>query len=162
MNTIDENIDFVEQIKALTVGEPDFFANSSNFVAWFFNVIDDINWVGFYLLSGDELILGPFQGKPACIRIELGRGVCGTAALERRDIIVDNVHEFPGHIACDYASNSEIVIPMIVDDVLYGVLDVDSPKFSRFDEQDLELYKKLLYHLLENSNMSKIAKYYNG
>ncbi|MCO5249834.1 MAG: GAF domain-containing protein [Candidatus Kapabacteria bacterium] len=161
MNTIDENKDFVEQIKSLTYGEPDFIANSSNFVAWFFNAFRAINWVGFYLLSGDELILGPFQGKPACIRIELGRGVCGTAALEKKAIIVDNVHEFPGHIACDYASNSEIVIPMIVDDVLYGVLDIDSPEFSRFDENDLELYQILLNVLLDNSDMSKIAKYYN-
>jgi L-methionine (R)-S-oxide reductase len=161
MNTIDENKDFVEQIKSLTFGEADFIANSSNFAAWFFNTFRAINWVGFYLLSGDELILGPFQGKPACIRIELGRGVCGTAALEKKAIIVDNVHEFPGHIACDYASNSEIVIPMIIDDVLYGVLDIDSPEFSRFDENDLELYTQLLNVLLDNSNMSKIAKYYN-
>lgn len=161
MKNLDINNDLVLQIKALTEDETDFIANAANFTALFFDSVKDINWIGFYLLSGNELILGPFQGKPACIRIELGKGVCGTAALEKKDIIVDNVHEFPGHIACDSASNSEIVIPIMFDDALFGVLDVDSPKFSRFDESDLKLYNQMLKVLIDSSDMSKIYKYYN-
>jgi GAF domain-containing protein len=156
------NNDITRNLTALVQGERDFIANASNFVALIYDSISDLNWVGFYMLTGDELILGPFQGKPACIRIELGKGVCGTSALERRAIIVDNVHEFPGHIACDAASNSEIVIPMIFEGIIYGVLDIDSPKFSRFTQTDLSLLSKLLEILLSNSDMSKIHDYYNN
>lgn len=156
------NNDIARHLTALLQGERDFIANASNFVALIYYSLSDLNWVGFYMLTGDELILGPFQGKPACIRIELGKGVCGTSALERRAIIVDNVHEFPGHIACDAASNSEIVIPMIFEGIIYGVLDIDSPKFSRFTQTDLSLLSKLLEILLSNSDMSKIHNYYNN
>jgi GAF domain-containing protein len=95
-----------------------------------------LNWAGFYLRQGDELVLGPFQGQPACVRIAIGKGVCGTAAKQRQTILVDNVHEFPGHIACDSASNSEIVVPLINRGELIGVLDLDSPSFARFDDDD--------------------------
>ena len=98
--------------------------------------LEDVNWAGFYFLKGGELVLGPFQGKPACIRIEIGKGVCGTAAVRRETVIVPNVHEYPGHFACDSASNSEIVVPLIKEGRLIGVLDLDSPKFSRFDDED--------------------------
>jgi len=98
--------------------------------------LPDINWAGFYFLRGDELVLGPFQGKPACVRIQVGKGVCGTAAAERKTLVVPDVQKFPGHIACDSASNSEIVVPLIKDNKLLGVLDIDSPTLSRFDEED--------------------------
>src|SRR5918999_1039203 len=113
---------------ALIEGETDWIANLANVAALLYHSLADVNWAGFYLLKGDELVLGPFQGLPACIRIPLGRGVCGTAAAQRKTIIVPNVHEFAGHIACDSASNSEIVVPMIRAGALLGVLDIDSPK----------------------------------
>lgn len=126
-----------QQLRALIDGEPDTIANLANAASLLFYSLPDINWVGFYLLKGDEeLVVGPFQGRPACVRIPVGRGVCGTAAAQRATLIVPNVHEFPGHIACDTASNAEIVVPLMRADRLLGVLDVDSPKFSRFDEQD--------------------------
>ncbi len=153
--------DITNQLTALLEGERNFIANASNFTALIYNTLSELNWVGFYMLAGDELVLGPFQGKTACIRIELGKGVCGTSALEKRAIIVDNVHEFPGHIACDASSNSEIVIPMIFEGTLYGVLDLDSPKFARFSHTDLKLISEFLEILLSNSDMSKIYKYYN-
>ncbi len=98
--------------------------------------LPDLNWAGFYLIKGYELVLGPFQGKPACVRIAMGKGVCGTAAAQRQTILVANVHDFPGHIACDSASNSEIVVPLVSDEQLLGVLDLDSPSFDRFDDED--------------------------
>jgi L-methionine (R)-S-oxide reductase len=124
------------QLRSLLEGERDFIANAANFSSLLYHEVPDLNWAGFYLLKGDELVLGPFQGKPACVRIAIGAGVCGTAAKERQTVIVDNVHEFPGHIACDSASNAEIVIPLTVDGRLIGVLDLDSPTFARFDEED--------------------------
>lgn len=110
----------------------------ANAAALLWEALADINWAGFYLLKGDVLHLGPFQGKTACTLIPMGRGVCGTAAASRQIQLVKNVHEFPGHIACDSASNSEIVLPLIKDDVLLGVMDIDSPSLSRFDEVDAE------------------------
>ncbi|HVQ38634.1 MAG TPA: GAF domain-containing protein, partial [Pyrinomonadaceae bacterium] len=107
-----------------------------NFSSLLYHSLPDLNWVGFYLLKEGELVLGPFQGKPACVRIALGKGVCGTAAQQRQTILVDNVHEFPGHIACDSESNSEIVVPLIKDQQLIGVLDLDSPLVRRFDDAD--------------------------
>lgn len=131
--------DLNKQLKSLLEGERDFIANAANFSALLFNLLPDLNWTGFYLMRGNELILGPFQGKPACVRIPVHpapRGVCGNSAFHRRTFLVPNVHEFPGHIACDSASNSEIVIPILHGDILVGVLDLDSPKLGRFDIQD--------------------------
>ena len=118
--------DLDKQLRSLLAGERDFIANAANFSALLFNLLDDLNWAGFYLLRGDELILGPFQGKPACVRIAVyptPRGVCGNAAFYQRTFLVPNVHEFPGHIACDGASNAELVVPLLVQGVTLGVLD---------------------------------------
>jgi GAF domain-containing protein len=125
-----------QQAIALTEGEPDLIANISNISALLNMELEDINWVGFYLLKGDQLVLGPFQGKVACVRIPVGRGVCGTAISENKVQRVSDVHAFPGHIACDAESNSEIVIPLTVREELIGVLDIDSPSMSRFDQND--------------------------
>lgn len=125
-----------QQAIALTEGEPDLIANISNISALLNMELEDINWVGFYLLKGDQLVLGPFQGKVACVRIPVGRGVCGTAISENKVQRVSDVHAFPGHIACDAVSNSEIVIPLTVKGRLVGVLDIDSPSLSRFDQND--------------------------
>lgn len=129
--------DLVEQARGLLHGERNRIANAANFAALVWHALPDINWCGFYLFDGSELVVGPFQGKPACVRIALGRGVCGTAAQTRQTQLVDDVHAFPGHIACDAASRSEIVVPLIAaDGTLIGVWDVDSPLPSRFDEDD--------------------------
>jgi GAF domain-containing protein len=128
----------VVQLLSLLKGEHDFIANAANFSALLFNSLPQVNWAGFYFLREDELVLGPFQGNPACVRIPLGKGVCGVAAQQCETIIVPNVHEFPGHIACDVASNSEIVVPLFDGERLLGVLDLDSPIIGRFDDQDAE------------------------
>ena len=125
-----------EELNGLLAGETDFIANAANAAALLFDTLPDINWAGFYFLRQDELVVGPFQGKPACVRIPLGKGVCGTAAVNRTTIVVRDVHEFPGHIACDAASQSEIVVPLLKNDVLLGVLDIDSPSVGRFDDSD--------------------------
>ncbi len=125
-----------QQLAALIGDERDFVANMANMAALLFHQLPDLNWAGFYLMKGGELVLGPFQGKPACIRIPLGRGVCGTAAATRETQVVADVHAFPGHIACDADSRSEIVVPLIRDGMIIGVLDLDSPKPGRFDEDD--------------------------
>jgi GAF domain-containing protein len=125
--------------------------NLANMSAIIMENIPDLNWVGFYLYDGEKLYLGPFQGKAAVTLIDISKGVCGTSAVKRETIIVDNVHEFPGHIACDCDSNSEIVVPIIKDNQLFGVLDIDSPKVNRFDEvlkNDLEKLVKLLVDIL--------------
>lgn len=124
------------KLTGLICEEPDWLANISNASALLWLLLDDINWAGFYLYKNEELVLGPFQGKPACTHIPLGKGVCGTAAQTRNTQLVKNVYEFPGHIACDSASNSEIVVPIIKNDKLIGVLDIDSPIINRFDEKD--------------------------
>ena len=124
------------QLRSLLEDECDFIANAANFVSLLYHSLPDLNWTGLYLNKGDELVLGPFQGKPACVRIAIGAGVCGQAAQQRRTILVDNVHDFPGHIACDSASNSEIVMPIIKDERLIGVLDLDSPSCGRFNDED--------------------------
>jgi L-methionine (R)-S-oxide reductase len=125
------------QARALIEGESDFIANAANFSALVFNSLDGLNWAGFYFFDGHELVVGPFQGKPACVRIGLGKGVCGTAAQSRETQVVRDVHAFPGHIACDSASQSEIVVPLVAPDgTLIGVWDVDSPHLARFDEED--------------------------
>ena len=126
-----------DQARALLAGEPDRIANAANLAALVYHGLPGLNWAGFYFHDGDELVLGPFQGKPACVRIGLGRGVCGTAAVSRRTQVVADVDAFPGHIACDSASRSEIVVPMYTPDgALIGVFDVDSPILARFDEDD--------------------------
>ena len=124
------------QIRALTEGVPYFTANLANTAAAIWQAMEKINWAGFYLMEQGTLVLGPFQGKPACIEIPLGKGVCGTAAAEKRTVLVENVHEFPGHIACDGASNSEIVVPIFKNGEVCGVLDIDSPYFARFNQDD--------------------------
>ena len=125
-------------LKGLLAGESDKIANAANFSALLFDRLPDLNWAGFYFLdaAGNELVVGPFQGKPACVRIAVGRGVCGTAIAERRTILVPDVHEFPGHIACDAASRSELVVVLRRGDAILGVLDLDSPLPGRFDETD--------------------------
>ena len=124
------------QLEALLDGETDALANTSNFVGLLYNEFDDINWLGVYVLRGDQLVLGPFQGKPACVRIPLGEGVCGTAAAMLQTQRVSDVHVFPGHIPCDEASQSEIVVPLSVGNRLLGVLDIDSPLLDRFSADD--------------------------
>jgi len=124
------------QLRGLLEGEHDLIANAANFSSLVFHSLPDLNWAGFYLLKDGELVLGPFQGQPACVRIAMGKGVCGTAAAKRETVIVPNVHEFPGHIACDTASTSEIVVPIMKGEKLIGVIDLDSPSQSRFDEED--------------------------
>jgi len=128
----------VVQLLSLLKGEHDFIANAANFSALLFNSLPNVNWAGFYFLHGEELVLGPFQGNPACVRIPMGQGVCGMAAQQCETIIVPNVHEFPGHIACDVASNSEIVVPLFDGERLLGVLYLDSPLIGRFDDQAAE------------------------
>ena len=128
--------DLLLHARGLFEGERDFTANAANLAALLFHTLPDLNWSGFYWLKGGELVLGPFQGKPACIRIALGRGVCGTAARDRQTIVVPDVNAFPGHIACDAASASEIVVPLVHGGRLVGVMDLDSPHPGRFDDQD--------------------------
>lgn len=134
-------------LAALIGGVPHTIANLANGAALLYQSLADVNWAGFYLLEGDRLVLGPFQGKPACIEIPVGKGVCGTAVARGETVLVRNVHEFPGHIACDSASNSEIVVPIRAGGKLWGVLDIDSPTLDRFDEKDregLEAFVKIL------------------
>lgn len=128
--------------------ETDPVANMANMAAVLFNGLENLNWAGFYVLRGDTLVLGPFQGKPACVRIALGKGVCGTAAQTGQTQLVKNVHEFKGHIACDSASNSEIVVPIFKDGHVWGVLDIDSPVLARFDETD-KCYLERIVRLFE-------------
>ena len=139
------------QLSALFEGERDFIANAANFASLLYHSLPDVNWVGFYLLKNNELVLGPFHGQPACVRIALGKGVCGTAAELRQTVVVENVHEFPGHIACDSASNSEIVVPLIKEGQLIGVLDLDSPSLSRFNDDDAEGLNELANIFLQSS-----------
>ena len=136
-----------EQLAALVHGVPHRIANLSNAAALLYNTLPDLNWAGFYMMENGLLVLGPFQGKPACIEIQVGRGVCGTAAAEDRTQLVYDVHQFPGHIACDSASNSEIVVPIHGDGRIVGVLDIDSPRVGRFTEEDrvgLEAFVRVL------------------
>ena len=141
-----------QQLTGLLADENDLIANLANTSALLFQNLPAVNWVGFYLVKGDELVLGPFQGKPACVRIPLGKGVCGTTAAKQETVVVDNVHEFEGHIACDISSNAEIVIPLFVNQELIGVLDIDSPLHNRFDQvdkQELEAMVAVLQKALE-------------
>src|SRR5712691_8961299 len=139
------------QLTSLLAGERDLVANAANFAALVFHSLSDLNWAGFYFVKDSELVLGPFQGKPACMRIAFGRGVCGVAAAKRATTIVSNVHEFPGHIACDMESKSEIVIPLMKDERFIGVLDLDSPMLARFDEADAAGLETLVTILLAST-----------
>jgi GAF domain-containing protein len=137
------------QLRALLKGERNLISNAANFSALVYHALPDVNWAGFYFRHGSELVLGPFQGQPACVRIEEGKGVCGLSVSQLDTIIVPNVHEFPGHIACDPASNSEIVVPVFDGQRLLGVLDLDSPQLGRFDEQDAEGLNELVTIFVE-------------
>lgn len=141
------------QFKALLEGERDFIANMANSASLLFHLLKDVNWVGFYLYKEEQLVLGPFNGKPACVRIAIGKGVCGTTAAKGETIVVPDVHAFPGHIACDAASQSEIVVPMLKDGRLIGVLDIDSPVKNRFDVIDQQYLEEAVAYLLEHSNV---------
>jgi len=140
-----------EELDALLRGETDPIANAANAAAAIYHSLPELNWAGFYFLRGRELVLGPFQGKPACVRIPLGTGVCGTAAAQRRSVMVADVQAFPGHIACDAASRSELVVPLILGDAVVGVLDLDSPLPGRFDEEDRAGCEQLAAIYLEAS-----------
>ncbi|AKG04120.1 MULTISPECIES: GAF domain-containing protein [Salimicrobium] len=147
--TKEQNYSLVlKQLKALIDGEPNVIANLSNASALLNEFLDDVNWVGFYMMEDGELVLGPFQGLPACLRITPGKGVCGTAVSEQKTQRVEDVNAFPGHIACDAASQSEIVVPIMKDDEVFGVLDIDSPSTDRFDETD-EKYLNEFVSILE-------------
>lgn len=147
--TKEDNYEMViKQLKSLLEGEHDLIANLSNASSLLNQFLSEINWVGFYLWKNEELVLGPFQGLPACVRIPLGKGVCGTALKEERTLRVEDVHQFPGHIACDANSRSEIVVPIIKEGQIIGVLDIDSPITHRFDEVDQEYLEKFVQELL--------------
>ncbi len=140
------------QLEALLSGERDFIANAAQFSAFVYHELEGLNWAGFYLVKDDELVLGPFQGKVACVRIAFGRGLCGAAAASRQTQRVEDVHAFPGHIACDSASNSELVVPLIKEGRLIGVLDLDSPRVGRFSEADQRGIEGLAAVLLRASD----------
>lgn len=140
------------QLESLLADERDFIANAAQFSAFLFGQLDDLNWAGFYLNKADELVLGPFQGQIACVRIPFGRGVCGTAAQTLTTQRVEDVHAFPGHIACDSASNSELVVPLVKDGRLIGVLDLDSPSVGRFSEEDQAGIEQLVAIFLKSTD----------
>ncbi|PGU36747.1 GAF domain-containing protein [Bacillus cereus] len=140
----------IKQLDTLLTGEPNVVANLSNASALLNQFLDRVNWVGFYVTEGNQLVLGPFQGMPACVRIPFGRGVCGAAAETKTTQLVADVHQFPGHIACDSASNSEIVVPIVKEGNIIGVLDIDSPEKNRFDEVDQRYLEKFVETLLKH------------
>jgi L-methionine (R)-S-oxide reductase len=144
-------------LSGLLAGERDGLANCANLCALIYHGLPDLNWAGLYFSRGAELVLGPFQGKIACVRIELGRGVCGTAAQRRETLVVPDVHAFPGHIACDAASRSEIVVPLIRSGRVLGVLDLDSPIENRFDHDDRSGLERLAERLLQGSDLERLA-----
>ena len=141
------------QLHGLLAGEADAIANAANTAALIFDALPEVSWAGFYFLRGGELVVGPFQGKPACVRIALGRGVCGTAAARRQTLIVPDVNAFPGHVACDAASQSEVVVPLIAADRVVGVLDLDSARLARFDEIDARGLERLAELFVQASRL---------
>jgi L-methionine (R)-S-oxide reductase len=145
------------QLSGLFSGERNALANTANMCALLYQMLPDVNWVGFYFLQGGELVLGPFQGKVACVRIPMGRGVCGAAAARREILVVPDVNEFPGHIACDASSRSEIVVPLLQAGRLLGVLDLDSPNLSRFDHEDEAGLQAAANLLLQSSQLAKLS-----
>jgi L-methionine (R)-S-oxide reductase len=144
-------VELLAELRALLEDERDFIANAANCAALLYHGLPNVNWAGFYLMKRKQLVLGPFQGKPACIRIDLGRGVCGTAAMNRKTIVVPDVREFAGHIACDESSRSEIVVPLLAQKNLIGVLDLDSPLLNRFDHSDARGLSEVARVFLESS-----------
>jgi GAF domain-containing protein len=142
--------ELVQQARGLMAGEPDRIANAANLSALAYHALPDVNWLGFYFYDGNELVVGPFQGKPACVRIALGRGVCGTAAVSRQTQRVDDVEAFPGHIPCDAASRSEVVVPLFRGEQLIGVFDIDSPVLARFDADDVRGLEALAQVFVES------------
>ena len=142
--------DLLSQAKGLLHGEHERVANAANFAALLYHSLPDVNWVGFYFMQGGELLVGPFQGKPACVHIAVGKGVCGTAAQTRKTQLVPDVNAFPGHIFCDGDSRSELVVPLVYKDELIGVLDLDSPKLARFDQEDQQGLEALAKVFLES------------
>jgi GAF domain-containing protein len=146
-----------QQLAGVLEGERDGLANCANTAALIYHALPGLNWAGFYFLRDEELVLGPFQGKVACVRIPLGSGVCGTAAARRETVVVPDVHAFPGHIACDADSRSEIVVPLVRSGALLGVLDVDSPRPDRFDPDDALGLEALIAQLLEASDFGRLA-----
>jgi L-methionine (R)-S-oxide reductase len=153
LSPADLHAQLLEQARALLEGERDRTANAANVASLIYHTLPDLNWAGFYWLKQGELVLGPFQGKPACVRIALGKGVCGTAARERRSIVVPDVNAFPGHIACDGASAAEVVVPMIAAGRVIGVLDVDSPVRGRFDESDARALEAVVRVFLDATDL---------
>ena len=152
--TDDERLDeLLAQARALIDGERDATANAANLASLVFHTIPDLNWAGFYWMKGGELVLGPFQGKPACVRIAVGRGVCGTAVAKRETIVVRDVNQFPGHIACDSASESELVVPVIAGGEVRGVLDLDSPRKGRFGEAQARAFEALVALYVAGSDL---------
>jgi GAF domain-containing protein len=145
--------ELVSQARALLQGERDFTANAANLAALIFHTLPDLNWAGFYWMKDGGLVLGPFQGKPACVRIPVGKGVCGTAARDLRTVLVPDVQQFPGHIACDSASRSEVVVPVIRRDRLIGVLDLDSPLAARFDTDDARVLEQVVAIFLDSTDL---------
>ncbi|PVZ72548.1 GAF domain-containing protein [Pelagibaculum spongiae] len=148
--------DLQTMLKGLLSGHRDFLINSSQLTAFLFDQLPNLNWAGFYWMRDQQLLLGQFQGKPACVEIPIGKGVCGTCAETRQIQMIEDVHAFPGHIACDAASNSELVVPVIVDDQLLGVLDLDSPNIGRFNQQDAEGIAGLLDIYLQATQVDQI------
>ncbi|MCB0347537.1 MAG: GAF domain-containing protein [Bdellovibrionales bacterium] len=145
------NLDeLLEEVRHIIEG--DLIADLANVSSLLYSALADVNWLGFYILKGKDLIVGPFQGQPACVRIPLGKGVCGTAALEKKTQLVDNVADFPGHIACDAVTKSEIVVPIIRDGQVLAVLDVDSPKLKRFSKTDKDFFEKVVSQILVKLN----------
>lgn len=158
-DTKEELYDYLNMsLDGLISNENDWLANLCNASALLWMMLDDINWAGFYLYKNGELVLGPFQGKIACTHIQMGKGVCGTAAETKETQVVKNVHEFPGHIACDSDSNSEIVVPIIKDESLIGVLDIDSPLLNRFDEEDKKYLEEFVDILIKHINFPEEFK----
>lgn len=145
--------ELARQARGLLEGERDLVANAANVAALIWQIVPDLNWAGFYFLKEGELVLGPFQGKPACVRIAVGRGVCGTAVSRRATMLVEDVHAFPGHIACDSASNSELVVPLVRRGNVAGVLDIDSPSLARFDDEDRRGFERLVEIFLRSTDL---------
>ncbi|MCL5497988.1 GAF domain-containing protein [Escherichia coli] len=162
MNKIEFYADLNRDFQALMAGETSFLATLANTSALLFERLSDVNWAGFYLLEGDTLVLGPFQGKIACVRIPVGRGVCGTAVAQNSVQRVDDVHQFSGHIACDAASNAEIVLPINLNNQVIGVLDIDSVAFSRFAAEDEQGLRELVSHLENTLIQTDYKKFFAG
>jgi L-methionine (R)-S-oxide reductase len=146
-------VELLDELRALLEDERDFIANAANCASLLYHGLPNVNWAGFYLMKRKQLVLGPFQGKPACIRIDLGKGVCGTAAMNQETMVVPDVRGFAGHIACDDSSRSEIVVPLLAEKSLIGVLDLDSPLLNRFDQSDARGLAEVARVLLESSSI---------